>query len=235
MVEKSHTDLLLKLHQVEKTVTTGSEQLTILQGLNLEIKAGESAAIVGASGSGKSTLLGIMAGLDEATAGEVWVKGEPLHQLDEDQRASVRAKGVGFVFQNFQLLPGLTALENVSLPIEMTGKYSLKQAQQLAVQWLEKVGLAHRLNHYPKQLSGGEQQRVAIARAFAGEPDVLFADEPTGNLDRATGQQIIELLFELNQAQNTTLVLVTHDEYLAQRCQRSLHMIDGHLIEETQS
>lgn len=229
MAENYQADLLVKLHQVEKTVTTGSEQLTILQGLNLDIKAGESIAIVGASGSGKSTLLGIMAGLDEASAGEVWVKGQPLHTLDEDQRAAVRASGVGFVFQNFQLLPGLTALENVSLPIEMSGQYSLQESQKRARKWLEKVGLGHRLQHYPKQLSGGEQQRVAIARAFAGEPDVLFADEPTGNLDRHTGQQIIELLFELNQAQGTTLILVTHDEYLAQSCQRALQMQDGKL------
>ena len=216
-------------------MTTGSEQLTILKGLNLEIKAGESIAIVGASGSGKSTLLGIMAGLDQVTDGEVWVKGQPLHALDEDQRAAVRASGVGFVFQNFQLLSGLTTLENVSLPIEMSGQYSLREAQDMARNWLQKVGLDHRLQHYPKQLSGGEQQRVAIARAFAAEPDVLFADEPTGNLDRSTGQQIIELLFELNRAQGTTLILVTHDEYLAQSCQRALHMLDGKLTSAAES
>ena len=214
-----------------KQVTSGTEALTILQGLDLQIKHGESVAIVGASGSGKSTLLGILAGLDHCTSGEVWLEGAPLHQLDEDARAAVRAQGVGFVFQNFQLLPALTALENVSLPIEMASGESAKVCESRAREWLNKVGLGKRLSHYPSQLSGGEQQRVAIARAFAANPKVLFADEPTGNLDRNTGQHIIELLFELNQAHDTTLVLVTHDEYLAQRCQRVLHMEEGHLTE----
>jgi len=227
MSETLQTDVLLKLNNVSKTVASGSESLTILQGLSLEIKPSETTAIVGASGCGKSTLLGIMAGLDECSSGEVWLQGQPLHQLDEDQRAALRAKGVGFVFQNFQLLLGLTALENVSLPIEMSGKYNFKESQALAKNWLEKVGLNHRLTHYPRQLSGGEQQRVAIARAFACEPKVLFADEPTGNLDSDTGHQIIELLFELNQHLQTTLILVTHDDYLAQRCQSTLRIEAG--------
>lgn len=223
---------LLDLKKVVKQVKTGSDVLTILQGLDLQIKHAESLAIVGASGSGKSTLLGIMAGLDQASSGEVWLNGQPLHQLDEDQRAVVRSQGVGFVFQNFQLLPAMTALENVRLPIEMTNQHSLKECQALAEQWLEKVGLGHRVRHYPTQLSGGEQQRVAIARAFACQPKVLFADEPTGNLDRATGKQIIELLFELNKQNDTSLILVTHDEHLAQRCQRSIHIHDGTIAKD---
>jgi putative ABC transport system ATP-binding protein len=223
---------LLNLKNVVKQVKTGADELTILQGLTLEIKHGESLAIVGASGSGKSTLLGIMAGLDQATSGEVWLNGQALHSLDEDQRAAVRAEGVGFVFQNFQLLPALTALENVRLPLEMTQKYSLNACQALAQQWLDKVGLGHRMQHYPTQLSGGEQQRVAIARAFACQPSVLFADEPTGNLDRKTGKSIIDLLFEFNEQNQTSLVLVTHDEHLAQRCQRSNHIEDGMIVND---
>ena len=223
---------LLNLKNVIKQVKTGSDRLTILQGLDLQIKHAESLAIVGASGSGKSTLLGIMAGLDQPTAGEVWLNGQPLHELDEDQRAAVRAEGVGFVFQNFQLLPALTALENVSLPLEMSNQYSLAECQNLAQQWLDKVGLSQRVRHYPTQLSGGEQQRVAIARAFACQPNVLFADEPTGNLDRKTGKQIIDLLFELNQQNHTSLILVTHDEHLAQRCQRRIHIHDGAMLKD---
>ncbi|KZZ10057.1 ABC transporter, partial [Oleiphilus sp. HI0078] len=197
-------NLLLKLNNVCKSVNTGSEQLDILQGIQLEIKQGESVAIVGASGSGKSTMLGIMAGLDESSSGEVYLLGEALHQLNEDQRSSVRAKGVGFVFQSFQLLPGLTAYENVSLPIEMSGRYNARQTEEKTLDWLDKVGLSHRIHHYPKQLSGGEQQRVAIARAFSSEPKILFADEPTGNLDSNTGQQIVEQLFSLNSQLGTT-------------------------------
>jgi putative ABC transport system ATP-binding protein len=231
-VEHDQQVPLLNLKNVIKQVKTGSDNLTILQGLDLEIKHAESLAIVGASGSGKSTLLGIMAGLDQPSSGEVWLNGQPLHQLDEDQRAAVRAKGVGFVFQNFQLLPALTALENVRLPLEMSNHYSLKECQALAQQWLDKVGLSQRVRHYPTQLSGGEQQRVAIARAFACEPSVLFADEPTGNLDRNTGKQIIDLLFELNQQNQTSLILVTHDEHLAQRCQRSIHIHDGTILKD---
>ncbi len=223
--------LLLKLNKLSKTVKSGLEDLNILQGIELEIKQGESVAIIGASGSGKSTLLGIMAGLDSASSGECWLLGHALHKLDEDQRSAVRAQGVGFVFQNFQLLPGLSALENVSLPIEITGQYSQKEAQNIAKQWLEKVGLGKRYHHYPKQLSGGEQQRVAVARAFAAKPKVLFADEPTGNLDSQTGEQIINMLFELNQSEQTTLVLVTHDNQLAESCQRTLIMSDGRLHE----
>ena len=176
-VEHEQQVPLLDLKHVVKqvtNVTTGGEQLTILQGLDLLIKPGETVAIVGASGSGKSTLLGIMAGLDQASKGEVWLNGQPMHTLDEDERAAVRADGVGFVFQNFQLLPALTALENVSLPLEMSGQHSLKQCRSLATEWLNKVGLSHRLTHSPTQLSGGEQQRVAIARAFACQPKVLF-------------------------------------------------------------
>ena len=231
-VEHEQQIPLLNLKNVIKQVKTGSDSLTILQGLDLQIKHAESLAIVGASGSGKSTLLGIMAGLDQPTAGEVWLNGQPLHELDEDQRAAVRAKGVGFVFQNFQLLPALTALENVSLPLEMSNQYSLEECQNLAQQWLDKVGLSQRVRHYPTQLSGGEQQRVAIARAFACQPNVLFADEPTGNLDRNTGKQIIDLLFELNQQNHTSLILVTHDEHLAQRCQRRIHIHDGAILKD---
>ncbi len=235
-VEHKQQAPLLDLKQVTKRVknaTTGEEEHTILQGLDLHIKLGESVAIVGASGSGKSTLLGIMAGLDQASKGEVWLNGKPMHTLDEDERAAVRADGVGFVFQNFQLLPALTAVENVSLPLEMSGQHSLKQCRILATEWLNKVGLGHRLTHSPTQLSGGEQQRVAIARAFACQPKVLFADEPTGNLDRNTGKYIIDLLFELNQQNNTSLVLVTHDEHLAQRCQRTIHIDDGKIIADS--
>ncbi|KZY37840.1 MULTISPECIES: ABC transporter ATP-binding protein [unclassified Oleiphilus] len=224
-------NLLLKLNNVCKSVNTGSEQLDILQGIQLEIKQGESVAIVGASGSGKSTMLGIMAGLDESSSGEVYLLGEALHQLNEDQRSSVRAKGVGFVFQSFQLLPGLTAYENVSLPIEMSGRYNARQTEEKTLDWLDKVGLSHRIHHYPKQLSGGEQQRVAIARAFSSEPKILFADEPTGNLDSNTGQQIVEQLFSLNSQLGTTLVLVTHDEQLAKRCARTVRMSDGQVKE----
>lgn len=232
MSQSVQEHLLLKLNKLSKTVKSGLEDLTILQGIDLEIKQGESVAIIGASGSGKSTLLGIMAGLDSASTGECCLLGHALHSLDEDQRAAVRAQGVGFVFQNFQLLPGLNALENVSLPIEITGQYSQKEAQNIAKQWLEKVGLGKRTHHYPKQLSGGEQQRVAIARAFAAKPKVLFADEPTGNLDSQTGEQIIKMLFELNQSEQTTLILVTHDNALAESCQRTLTMVDGHLHEK---
>ena len=207
---------------------TGSQPLTILKGVNVEIKSGQSVAIVGASGSGKSTLLGLMAGLDQPSSGEIHLLGERIDALDEDQRARVRAKGVSFVFQNFQLLPGLTALENVMLPLEISGH---QHAKQQAEALMAAVGLENRQQHYPNQLSGGEQQRVAIARAFAGEPTLLFADEPTGNLDQNTGHQVENLLFEMNRQQGTTLVLVTHDPELAARCDRQLTMVDGHLSE----
>lgn len=220
------TDTSLLIRSLVKEVDTGPRRLTILKGVNIEIKSGESVAIVGASGSGKSTLLGIMAGLDLPSSGQVTLLGRELTKLDEDERAAVRAQGVSFVFQNFQLLPGLTALENVMLPLEIR---SDRHARAEALRLLQQVGLQDRVQHYPSQLSGGEQQRVALARAFAGQPAILFADEPTGNLDSQTGHQVEDLLFELNRERGTTLVLVTHDERLAQRCQRRVKMQDGQL------
>jgi putative ABC transport system ATP-binding protein len=199
--------------------------------LQLQVAFGESVAIVGSSGSGKSTLLGLLAGLDNPTSGIVTVKGAAFSDLDEDARAAVRGKQMGFVFQSFQLLPTMTALENVMLPLQLSNQ---SNAKQIAIATLEKVGLGSRLSHYPKQLSGGEQQRVAIARAFAPQPAILFADEPTGNLDLATGERIIDLLFSLNQEAGKTLILVTHDVKLAQRCQRTLTLINGQLSETGQ-
>ena len=214
------------IRALEKRVQAGSQELVILQGVDIEIKSGESVAIIVASGTRKSMLLGLMAGLDQPSAGEISLLGQRIDRLNEDQRAAVRAQGVSFVFQNFQLLAGLTALENVMLPLEIRGeKNARSQAQALMAQ----VGLAERETHYPAQLSGGEQQRVAIARAFAGSPEILFADEPTGNLDRNTGHQIEELLFQMNKDKGTTLVLVTHDPELAARCGRQVEMIDGQL------
>ena len=201
-------------------------RLDLLQGVDLTISAGESVAVVGASGSGKSTLLGLLAGLDRPSSGTVVVDGVDLSSLDEDGRAQVRGEKVGFVFQAFQLLPNLTALENVMLPLELAGR---GDARDVAMAVLARVGLDHRGRHYPRQLSGGEQQRVAIARAFAPGPKLLFADEPTGNLDRATGERIIDLLFEFNRAQGATLVLVTHDQALAQRCGRRMLLVGGQL------
>ncbi|MTI15475.1 ABC transporter ATP-binding protein [Sansalvadorimonas verongulae] len=222
--------LAVAASNLTKTVVARSGELTILAGLDLQIKPGEAAAIVGASGSGKSTLLGILAGLDQPTSGEVVLAGSRIDHLDEDDRARVRGEHVGFVFQSFQLLPNLTALENVMLPMELSGQDNpVKRAGHL----LERVGLDQRMDHYPKQLSGGEQQRVAIARAFAGEPAILFADEPTGNLDEKTGEKIIELLFEVNRESGTTLVLVTHDLDLANRCDRVLHLQGGALHGES--
>lgn len=217
---------MIELKHVSKTVTTGDRELSILHGIDLEIKAGESVAIIGPSGSGKSTLLGLMAGLDEVSSGEVWLAGECLQSMDEDQRAALRARRVGFVFQSFHLLSGLTALENIMLPLELKGR---SDAREQAAMYCERVGLAERQTHYPKQLSGGEQQRVALARAFAAEPDVLFADEPTGNLDAATGERIIELLFDLNEKSSATLVLVTHEARLANLCQRRIALEAGKL------
>ena len=217
---------MIKVSQLLKTVPTADGDLTILRGVDLEIVAGTSAAIVGASGSGKSTLLGLLAGMDVASAGEVWLDGVNLSALDEDARARLRAEKVGFVFQNFQLLPALTAKENVMLPLELAG---IDEAGSIAERFLTEVGLHDRLGHYPTTLSGGEQQRVAIARAFAREPAVLFADEPTGNLDTRTGERIVDLLFELNARASTTLVLVTHDERLAERCDRRFSMTAGEL------
>ncbi|MBX9912854.1 MAG: ABC transporter ATP-binding protein [Pseudomonadaceae bacterium] len=219
---------ILHAQHLSKVVDSAEGELRILDDLNLTLARGDSLAIVGSSGSGKSTLLGLLAGLDLPSHGEVSLAGVPLNDLNEDQRARLRAEHVGFVFQSFQLLDSLNALENVMLPLELEG---LANARATARRLLERVGLGQRLSHYPRQLSGGEQQRVAIARAFAGEPTVLFADEPTGNLDRHTGQHISDLLFELNQEHGTTLVLVTHDERLAQRCQRLIHLEGGQQIE----
>lgn len=217
---------MIKVNQLLKTVSTADGDLDILRGIDLEIAVGTSAAIVGASGSGKSTLLGLLAGMDVASGGEIMLDGEQLGNLDEDQRARVRAEKVGFVFQSFQLLPALTARENVMLPLELSGR---KDAGDVANRLLGEVGLAGRLDHYPTTLSGGEQQRVAIARAFVSEPKILFADEPTGNLDTRTGERIIDLLFRLNAGAGTTLVLVTHDERLARRCDVRFAMDAGEL------
>lgn len=203
--------------------------LDILTGVDVEIKTGETVAILGASGSGKSTLLGLLAGLDLPNHGDIKLANFLLNNLDEDGRAAVRANHVGFIFQSFQLLASLTALENVMLPLELNNDVN---AQVKAENLLQRVGLAERLNHYPRQLSGGEQQRVAIARAFVTEPDILFADEPTGNLDHQTGKTIIELLLQLNREKNTTVVLVTHDDHLSQQCQRRLYLEHGKLTEQ---
>jgi putative ABC transport system ATP-binding protein len=223
MAEKPVVDVM----SLGKTVDSGGEPLTILQDISFSVMPGETVAIVGASGSGKSTLLGLLAGLDVPTAGEIRLDGVSLAALDEDDRARQRGKLLGFVFQSFQLLPSLNALENVMLPLELAGQ---KSAMATARSWLERVGLAHRLKHYPKHLSGGEQQRVALARAFAPSPRLVLADEPTGNLDAATGQQIIELMFDLNARQGTTLILVTHDEAIAARCGRTLRLNGGQLV-----
>lgn len=212
---------------LEKNVDTSEGQLCILKGIDLEIKHGETVAIVGSSGSGKSTLLGLLAGLDVPSSGSIFLDGEDITQLTEDQRAEVRAKLVGFVFQSFQLLPSLTALENVMLPAELNG---VSGARALAEKYLERVGLGHRFNHYPRQLSGGEQQRVALARAFASQPKILFADEPTGNLDSTTGAHVIDLLFELNREEGATLVLVTHEQRLADRCQHNIKLDAGEIV-----
>ena len=207
----------------------GAAPLHILQDVSFQVGAGESIAIVGASGSGKSTLLGLLAGLDQPSGGSVRIRGTDIFMLDEDERAALRGETIGFVFQSFQLLPALSALENVMLPLELAGALD---AATVSRQWLERVGLSGRLNHYPKHLSGGEQQRVALARAFAPSPALLLADEPTGNLDAATGKAIIDLLFALNVEHGTTLVLVTHDEALAGRCDRQFRMREGRLHEE---
>jgi len=217
---------------VFKSVRFGSEPLEILKGISFRINPGETLAIVGSSGSGKTTLLGLLAGLDVPSRGRILLQGQDLTALDEERRAELRARLVGFVFQNFQLLPSLSALENVMLPLELKGEV---EAEAQARQFLERVGLGHRQNHFPRQLSGGEQQRVALARAFACRPQILFADEPTGNLDSATGSRVIELLFEMNREYATTLVLVTHDEQLARRCGRSVRIEAGQLHHEARS
>jgi putative ABC transport system ATP-binding protein len=217
---------VLSANHLDKQVISSDGLLTILHDICFDIVQGESIAITGASGSGKSTLLGLLAGLDLPSTGNVTLMGQDLNILNEDGRANLRAKHVSFVFQSFQLLSHLTALENVLLPAQMSGR---KDAKKEAIAWLEKVGLEDRLNHFPKTLSGGEQQRVALARAFITKPDILFADEPTGSLDEASGERVIRLLFELNQASKSTLVLVTHDPALASRCQRQLHLQGGRL------
>lgn len=218
--------VVVRADTVSKVVPTAEGQLVILDAVSLEINAGESVAVVGASGSGKTTLLGILAGLDLPSSGRVFLEDAELTALDEEQRALARGRHVGFVFQSFQLLDSLTALENVMLPAELRGD---RTAADDARVLLEKVGLGARTHHYPRQLSGGEQQRVAIARAFASNASVLFADEPTGNLDTVTGERVIELLFELNREFGTTLILVTHDERLAARCSRRLVIVAGRL------
>ena len=223
---------MIKIRGLTKSVPTSEGVLTILNSVDLSIEEAETVAIVGASGSGKSTLLGLMAGLDAATSGDVLLGGHSLAAMDEEQRAVLRGQIVGFVFQSFQLLPSLTALENVMLPIELKGD---AQARAKATALLDRVGLAERITHYPNQLSGGEQQRVAIARAFATEAKILFADEPTGNLDTATGAKIVELIFDLNKEFSTTLVLVTHDERLAQRCGRIVRLIAGEIESDSGS
>ena len=220
---------MIKCDNLQKRVPMAGNELEILKGITLEIKSGESVAIIGASGSGKSTLLGLLAGLDEASGGSVTINGTDLGTLDEDGRARFRGEHIGFVFQSFQLLPALTALENVMLPLELQGQ---SEVMQKAEHYLKRVELDARMGHYPLQLSGGEQQRVALARAFASRPAILFADEPTGNLDSRTGDRIIDLVFELNREEGTTLVLVTHDSALADRCDRRLRLDGGALVKE---
>src|SRR5687768_10572239 len=218
---------ILKSDRLSKQVSSPEGPLTIVDAASLDIAAGESIAVVGPSGAGKSTLLALLAGLDTPTSGKVWLADQDLTQLDEDGRARLRAKRVGFVFQSFHLVPALTALENVMLPLELAGE---RNARAAALATLSQVGLRDRKGHYPRQLSGGEQQRVALARAFVTQPAVLFADEPTGNLDTVTGARIGELLFELNLSSSTTLMLVTHDERLAGRCARVLRMEAGRVV-----
>jgi putative ABC transport system ATP-binding protein len=219
--------IVLEARHVSKTVSSPEGSLTILADVSLAVRTGETLAIVGASGAGKSTLLAILAGLDSPSTGQVLIAGTDLTELDEDGRARIRGQHVGFVFQSFHLIPSLTAIENVMLPLELRGR---PDARQVAAEALAQVGLTARAAHYPKQLSGGEQQRVAIARAFVTHPAVLFADEPTGNLDTATGQKITDLLFELNRSIGSTLILVTHDRPLAQRCRRVLELDAGHAV-----
>lgn len=218
---------ILNVNQLKKTYTSGSKQLTVLEDVSFEIEEGDTFAIVGPSGSGKTTLLGLCAGLDQPDSGTIELCGTPLSTLDEDQRAQLRNQNVGFVFQNFQLLPTLTALENVSVPLELQGT---KNAAKYGMELLAKVGLADRFHHYPSQLSGGEQQRVAIARAFSNSPSILFADEPTGNLDEETGETIAQLLFDLNQETGTTLVIVSHDLDLAKRTNHILRLKGGKIV-----
>jgi len=225
MIEK-----IIRAQDVSKRVRAAEHELTILNKVSLDVDAGQSLAIIGPSGAGKSTLLGLLAGLDTPSEGQIWLGAHEITATNEEGRAEIRAKMVGFVFQTFQLLGSLTAVENVSLPMELSGQAN---ARGKATEFLAKVGLSQRLSHYPKQLSGGEQQRVALARAFACSPKILFADEPTGNLDQATGGKISDLLFELNQESDTTLVLVTHEQRLAERCERIVTIDDGQVVSET--
>ncbi|MEP0132741.1 MAG: ABC transporter ATP-binding protein [Eudoraea sp.] len=218
---------ILNVDQLGKTYTSGSKKLTVLDAISFEIEEGDTFAIVGPSGSGKTTLLGLCAGLDEPDSGSIELCGTRINELSEDQRALLRNREVGFIFQDFQLLPTLTALENVSVPLELQG---VKEASKQAMELLQKVGLADRSHHYPSQLSGGEQQRVALARAFSNRPSILFADEPTGNLDEETGEKVVRLLFELNKEAGTTLVIVTHDLDLAKRTQHILRLKGGKIV-----
>ncbi len=224
MIDNLISKPIVQAISLTKHVRSSDTQLTILQDINLEVSIGEAVSIVGASGSGKSTLLGLLAGLDIPSSGKVYLNGEDIFSLSEDDRAELRSRVLGFVFQSFQLLPVLTAIENVMLPLELSG---VSNARKVALELLGRVGLEARLNHYPKQLSGGEQQRVAIARAYVTHPILLLADEPTGNLDSSTGTQIIELMFELNREKNTTLILVTHDEAISSRCTRQVKLVGG--------
>ncbi|WP_064664124.1 ABC transporter ATP-binding protein [Pseudoalteromonas sp. MQS005] len=221
---------IIQVNGLSKVVSTLEGELSILSDISFNVKHGESVAVVGTSGSGKSTLLSLLAGLDTASSGEIMLDGEPLHELDEEARAALRAAKVGFVFQSFMLVQSLTALENVMLPAELAGK---EDAKEQALALLEKVGLSHRVDHYPSQLSGGEQQRVAIARAFVGSPKILFADEPSANLDSKNGHMIESLLFDLNKQNGTTLILVTHDEALAQKCERIIQIEAGELVQNS--
>jgi putative ABC transport system ATP-binding protein len=229
-MSNSQSSPFVEARSVTKTVVSGEGSLTLLDNINFSVAAGTSVAILGVSGSGKTTLLGLLAGLDEVSQGDIIIDGTHLGALDEDGRAELRANSIGFVFQNFQLLQGLTALENVMLPLELAGS---EQARDTAYELLARVGLANRASHYPNQLSGGEQQRCAIARAFAAQPRLLFADEPTGNLDAETGQHIIDLLFALNAEQGTTLIMATHDTALADKCQRRLQLRAGQLTSDS--
>ncbi len=219
---------MLQVHQLNKTYKSGDNELNVLKDITFHVKAGESLAIMGPSGSGKTTLLGLCAGLDQATSGDIMIDGQSLTSMSEDERAALRKQYVGFIFQNFQLLPTLTALENVMVPLELKKS---PDAKNKALSLLDKVGLSGRTHHFPSQLSGGEQQRVAIARAFANAPKILFADEPTGNLDADTGDNIEDLIFQMNKDQNTTLILVTHDPNLAKRTERTLHIKGGQITE----
>ena len=230
MSSQSSVDAVLVAENISKQVISPEGDLTILSGVSLSISRGESVAITGTSGAGKSTLLALLAGLDLPTTGRIWLNGHELTGLDEDGRADIRATSVGFVFQSFHLVPSLNALENVMLPLELN---STDNAREKALKILQQVGLAERWSHYPAQLSGGEKQRVAIARAFATRPAVLFADEPTGNLDSKTGDHVMELMFELNRNSSTTLVLVTHDHSLAARCDRKIELDAGLLVSDS--